>query len=250
MIHLSRRPQVLAASMAVAVILLLAAARPSGAEKPTLANVPDVTTTATVTKEDYLRKAALLGIPIRAEDTPRTAVEKIAAFIAPYQADPRFADDRYALATIEQAIRGGRNDDYCIGAILVDPQGTILLGAHNSQRSRNRSDLHGEMTLLTEFESAPRFRAYRKGLALLPGMRVYSSAEPCPMCLIRLATVGAETRFVAGSLEDGMASRIQYLPGFWRKLCEEHPCVQAGCAPVLRSVSHMLFYSFLLYSKQ
>lgn len=241
--HESRRPRI--ASLVLVLVLALWLGAPVQAGPESCAEV-DLTTTPTRTREDFFRKAAALPLGLEPTDSAKDAVRKIGAFLDTCQPRPGYPDDVYALATLQETVRAGLMDEYCIGAILVDEKGQILLRAHNTQFSTKRSDLHGEMTLLTLFETDPKFSEYRKGVVMRPGMRVYSSAEPCPMCLIRLATVAVDTRYVAGSVEDGMASRIQYLPGAWRTLCEAHPATQARCSPVLRSLGHLLFYTFLL----
>ena len=206
----------------------------------------DLTATPILTREDFFRKALSLPLGIRTTDSARDVAQKIGAWLDTYQPRPEYPDDVYALTTLRETVHAGLINDYCIGAILVDEKGNVILKAHNTQFTTKRSDLHGEMTLLTNFETDPKLSVYRQGIAMRPGMRVYSSAEPCPMCLIRLATVAVDTRYVAGSAEDGMASRVKFLPGAWRKLCEAHPTTQALCAPILRSLGHLLFYTFLL----
>lgn len=207
----------------------------------------DLTKTPTRTRDDFFRKAARVPTGIKPNDPLPIVLERLASCVAAYRPDPAWAEDVLSLDVVRETVRAGQLGEYCIGAILSDEQGKVILRAHNMQHSTRRSDLHGEMSLLTAFETNPSLDRYRRGMVLRPGMRVYSSAEPCPMCLIRLATVGADTRYVAGSMEDGMARRIQYLPGAWRTLCEKYPCKQAACSPTLRSISHLLFYTFLLH---
>lgn len=43
---------------------------------------------------------------------------------------------------------------YGIGSVLVDTDGKVIASAHNSQIQKYRSDLHTEMTLLTNFEES------------------------------------------------------------------------------------------------
>jgi tRNA(Arg) A34 adenosine deaminase TadA len=79
-----------------------------------------------------------------------------------------------------------------------------------------------------------------------PGLTVFSSAEPCPMCLIRISTVGADTKYCTPGPEDGMVSRIDFLPPDWKALAMKNSVKLGACSPVMQKISHLLFYSFLL----
>jgi tRNA(Arg) A34 adenosine deaminase TadA len=145
-----------------------------------------------------------------------------------------------------QALLGFKKGGYGIGAVLVDSKGKIIFRSYNSQIQRHRSDLHAEMTLLTDFEESSGSKPYLNIYLYRPGLTVYSSAEPCPMCLIRLASAGVNTKYCCPGPDDGMAGRINYLPPNWRDLSLKYPCVKDQSSPILQKLAHLMFFSFLL----
>lgn len=205
-------------------------------------------------------RAALLnelkGIPcgITPTDSKSAVLQKLKAYLTAYRPNPDFPEDAFAKAAVEWALKGAMTGGYGIGAVLVDQKGRILHGAYNRQLQQGRSDLHGEMALLTDFESLPQFRKYQSKGNFTGGgstiytepLRLYTSAEPCPMCFIRVAIVGVDTRYVTTGPDDGMNARASCLPPFWYQLSQKHTVEQAKTAPVLRLMAHCLFYSFLL----
>jgi len=126
---------------------------------------------------------------------------------------------------------------------LVDQEGKIIASAHNSQIQKRRSDLHAEMTLLTNFEKSFKSRKYMNSYVYKPGMIVFSSAEPCPMCFIRIITTGCDTKYCTPGPEDGMVSRISYLPAYWKEMAMERKVELGNCSPEMQKLSHLLFYS-------
>lgn len=207
-----------------------------------------------VDRADLMRQLAALPCGVRLADSKAVVLRKLKSFTDTYRLDPTFAEDRYALAAVQQALRGVLTGGYGIGAVLVDTKGRILHGAHNVQLQTGRSDLHAEMNLLTEFESLPQFGKYRtKGNFTGDGntvyteqLKLYTSAEPCPMCFVRVAIVGVDTRYVTTGPDDGMNARAQCLPPFWYQLSQKHKVEAAANSPVLQQLAHCLFYSFML----
>jgi len=205
-------------------------------------------------RADLIRQLVALPCGIQPTDTKATVLQKIKAYVATYKPNPAFTEDRFSLAAVQQALTGALRGGYGIGAVLVDGQGRILHGAYNAQLQTGRSDLHAEMNLLTEFESLPQFRKYRaKGNFTGGGntiyteqLKLYTSAEPCPMCFVRVAIAGVDTRYVTTGPDDGMNARAQCLPPFWYQLSQKHKVQAATNAPVLQQLAHCLFYSFLL----
>lgn len=201
-----------------------------------------------------LRKLRALPCGIDTTDSKAVILTKLQTYLDQYRPDPAYAEDHYAKAAVAWALRGVRSGGYGIGAVLVDGNGQILHGAYNQQLQTGRSDLHGEMALLTEFETLPKFRKYRTKGSFTGGgstiytepLWLYTSAEPCPMCFVRVAIAGVETRYVTTGPDDGMNARAQCLPPFWYQLSQKHKVLPARTAPVLRQMAHCLFYSFLL----
>ena len=205
-------------------------------------------------RSSLMRQLVALPCAVQPADSKATVLQKLKTYLDTYRPNPAFAEDRYAKAAVEQALTGATTGGYGIGAVLVNNKGQILHGACNQQRQTGRSDLHGEMALLTEFESLPQFKKYQSEGNFTGGgntiyteqLTLYTPAEPCPMCFIRVAIAGVDTRYVTTGPDDGMNARAECLPPFWYRLSRKHPVEAARTAPVLRQIAHCLFYSFLL----
>ena len=229
--------------------LLLLAAMPVFAQNHT-----DSANVTPANRHALMAQLTLLPCGIQAADKKAVVLQKIKTYLRGYKPDPAQPDDVFAKAAVMQALRGVLTGGYGIGAVLVDSQGRLLHGAHNAQLQQGRSDLHAEMNLLTEFERLPQFKKYRSKGNFTGGgttiyteqLRLYTSAEPCPMCFIRVAIAGVDTRYVSTGPDDGMNARAACLPPFWYELSQKHRIVAARNAPVLQQLAHCLFYSFML----
>jgi cytosine deaminase len=193
-----------------------------------------------------MTKLASLPCGIKVTDKVPMILAKLEKLLVNYKPDPNFSDDVYAKASNIEALKSVKKGGYGIGAVIVDAKGRILHRAANAQLTKLRSDLHGEMNLLNEFESMPQFKKYRQGYVLKPGLMVFSSAEPCPMCFIRLSTVGVDTRYSTPGPDDGMVNRVACLPKYWQELAQQHKFEQGRCSPLMQKVSHVLFFTYML----
>ena len=205
-------------------------------------------------RADLMRELVALPCGIALTDSKPVLLKKIKTYLARYQPQADYAEDRFAKVAVDYALKGVLSGGYGIGAVLVDARGRVLHGAYNRQLQQGRSDLHGEMALLTDFETLPLFKKYQSKGNFTGGgttiyteqLRLYTSAEPCPMCFVRVAIAGVDTRYVTTGPDDGMNARAGCLPPFWYQLSQKHPVAQAQTAPVLRQLAHCLFYSFML----
>jgi tRNA(Arg) A34 adenosine deaminase TadA len=193
-------------------------------------------------KSGFYAFAKMLPLHISEKDGYPEVLRKIGRYLDNFQPESR--EEEYSLEATKQALAGCRTGGYGIGAVLVDPQGNIVERAYNEMRQQARSDLHGEMTLLTKFETK-RTSPVRRGFQLPPGYKVVSSAEPCPMCMIRLASAGVKTLYVARNDKDSLSQQPDRLPGFWRDLCKKHPCRPAQVSEDLSRVAYLLFYTIV-----
>lgn len=77
--------------------------------------------------------------------------------------------------TIELAGESRARGDHPFGALLADPDGTILLEAMNTCGTKGDRTGHAERNLMTEAST-------RWDAEYLSGCTMYTSAEPCAMC--------------------------------------------------------------------
>lgn len=196
-------------------------------------------------RSELIKKLVDLPCGINAEDQLRVILQKLDTYLDNFTIDPEYSDDAYALEANRQALKSVMQGGYGIGSVLIDMNGKIIAAAHNSQIQEHRSDLHAEMTLMTNFEESHRSKKYMNIYVYKPGLIVFSSAEPCPMCFIRINTAGADTKYCTPGPDDGMASRTDFLPPAWREMAEKRKVVLGDCSPVMQKISHLLFYSYL-----
>lgn len=165
--------------------------------------------------------------------------------------DPAYPDDPFILVTLKEAIEGSREENGGIGACLVrEATGEVVERGHNRQfEPYYRSDLHAEMDLLTRYEE--RIKAVRAGgrgnpstaeTRKLGGLVLYTSLEPCPMCLTRIINAGLKKVLHAAPDETGgMAKRISGLPPFWQNMAKGNIYQAAKCSPELITIAKRLF---------
>jgi tRNA(Arg) A34 adenosine deaminase TadA len=214
-------------------------------DKP-VANKADLSYFETRNREELLAKLVDLPCGIKADDPLKTILQKMQTYLVAFVPEPQYTDDIYAKEANLQALKSVMQGGYGIGSVLINQEGKIIAAAHNSQMQRHRSDLHAEMTLLTDFEESRQAKKYVNIYVYKPGMTVFSSAEPCPMCYIRINTTGCDTKYCTPGPDDGMASRTEYLPPAWKAMAEKRKVSIGNCSPVMQKMAHLLFFSFLL----
>jgi len=200
----------------------------------------------THTREELISKLVDLPCGINADDPVKVIFDKIKSFLVAFTPEPQYTDDVYAKAANMQALKSVMQGGYGIGSVLIDQNGKIIYAAHNSQLQKKRSDLHAEMTLMTKFEKSPKSNKYMTSYVYKPGLTVFSSAEPCPMCFIRINTAGCDTKYCTPGPEDGMVTRIWCLPPSWQEMASKQKVELGDCSPVMQKLSHLLFYSYML----
>lgn len=200
----------------------------------------------THTREDLIRKLVDLPLGILASDPIDAMLQKIETFLVAFNPQPGYSDDEYAKAANIQALKSVKKGGYGIGSVLIDQDGKIIFAAYNSQIQKGRSDLHAEMTLLTKFEESHKSRKYMDIYVYKPGLTVFSSAEPCPMCFIRISTAGCDTKYCTPGPEDGMVTRISCLPPSWQLMAAKNEVELGNCSPIMQKLAHLLFFSYLL----
>ncbi len=171
-----------------------------------------------------------------AEDS-RTATAEFRKRLDQLSANPKEAHDQFVAVTISEAIDSAEEGNFGVGAVLVDRSGNIL------RKGRNRvfypyfrSDIHAEMDIITGFESESKKTRGTGDLTL------FSSLEPCPMCLTRLIISGVGRVYHAAIDEPGgMVERMQSLPPEWLQLASGREFASAKCSPGLRELALDVF---------
>jgi cytosine deaminase len=190
-----------------------------------------------------------LAFPAVAEDERKAIqpeLDELEKKIASFVPSPYRRDDPFVLVTLREAVAAMREGGGGgIGACLVDERtGAIVEVGRNRQFMPHfRSDMHAEMDLLNRYEDR---RSVKKGEGVNPrqmdGLVLYSSMEPCPMCLTRILNAGLKKTFYAApDPSGGMVQRISSLPPFWRDLAEGRTYAPADCSPELSEIAARLF---------
>jgi tRNA(Arg) A34 adenosine deaminase TadA len=110
------------------------------------------------------------------------------------------SDEHYLRLTLAIARAARAAGNHPFGAILVGPDGAVLLQAGNAHGDAGDRTAHAERVLMTEAS-----RTYPA--AFLAGCTLYSSAEPCAMCAGAAYWAGVG-RVVYGLSEDDMRALI------------------------------------------
>lgn len=159
-------------------------------------------------------------------------------FFSDYRFSAEHPDDAYIWLTGILALKSVAMGNFGVGSILVNGAGEVIIKGHNEVlKPYFRSDRHAEMVVMNRFEKA------NPHLTDLTPYTLYTSLEPCPMCLVRLSTSKISTiRFAAIDAEGGMVHNRQSLPPFWKQLARLKSFSQAGCSKDLIIASEKLFF--------
>ena len=151
--------------------------------------------------------------------------------------DKNYPHDPFVIITLQEAIRAALEGNFGVGAVLIHNRKEIVQRGHNRVFSPHfRSDMHAEMDVMTKFEEG------HKDIESMDGYTLFSSIEPCPMCLGRLITSGVgKVYYAAIDQEGGMANRLAYMPSEWRELAERQDFGLADCSPELSEIALRVF---------
>ena len=154
-----------------------------------------------------------------------------------YDFNAGYLDDDYSWSTCILALKAVSQGNFGVGSILVGSVGDVLEWGHNEVFNPYfRSDRHAEMVVVTQFEDLHR-TADEVG-----AFRLYSSLEPCPMCLTRLIVSGIGTiKYAAGDASGGMVHIMKKLPDEWLILSTERVFAQANCSARLSEIAKEIF---------
>ena len=169
-----------------------------------------------------------------------------------YVPDPQYVDDPFIIAAVREAISGRKMRNGGIGACLVNTgKNEIIERAYNEQYVPHfRSDLHAEMVLLNRYEDRMRIirsfdgpdKTASNPRDHMQGIVLYTSVEPCPMCMARIINSGIKKIYYAAADDSGgMGHRIESLPEFWQGMAQGVSVERARCSPILKELAQKLF---------
>jgi len=139
-------------------------------------------------------------------------------------------DQHLGIVACSEALAAARAGNYGVGALLVDPNGSILAQGRNAVFFPYfRSDLHAEMVVINAFEER------HPDVDNMRGYTLVSSLEPCPMCMTRLLMAGVQTvKFLAHDDLAGMVNRKDHFPTAWKRLWHGREFIQADVSESLK----------------
>lgn len=126
--------------------------------------------------------------------------------------------------------RSGRGGPF--GAVVVK-DGAIVAESANQVASTNDPTAHAEMLAIRE--------ACRKlGVFSLEGCEIYSSCEPCPMCLAAVYWARIAHVYFAGSAADASESGFDDAT-IYRELCQPHSKRTIPMSQIMREQAQEAF---------
>jgi tRNA(Arg) A34 adenosine deaminase TadA len=167
----------------------------------------------------------------------KNSLEQLKIRIDKLVPDKNYPHDAFVIITLQEAIEAALEGNFGVGAVLVRNRKEIVQRGHNRVFSPHfRSDMHAEMDVMTKFEER------HKKVERMDGYTLFSSIEPCPMCLGRLITSGVRKVYYAAiDQEGGMANRLAYMPSEWRGLAERQDFRLAECSLELSEIASQVF---------
>lgn len=126
-------------------------------------------------------------------------------------------------AALDQARAAAARDETPVGAVIVDPvRGEIIAAAGNRTREMNDPTAHAEVLAIRE-------ACAKRSAERLPGLDLYVTLEPCPMCAaaISFARIG-RLYYGAGDPKGGGVAQGPRV--FSHPTCHHAPEVYDGIA--------------------
>jgi tRNA(Arg) A34 adenosine deaminase TadA len=102
------------------------------------------------------------------------------------------SDEKFMKIAIEEAKRG----DHPFGAVIVNSAGEILMRAFNTIYRDCDPSAHGEMQAIRYLA------AERENGRLESNLTLYTTCEPCPMCMGAIVWAGIDELVIGASIED------------------------------------------------
>ncbi|MGB9359927.1 MAG: nucleoside deaminase [Acidimicrobiia bacterium] len=122
-------------------------------------------------------------------------------------------------AALAEAVKALVHDDVPIGAVLLDPSGSVVAADHNRREERGDATAHAEMLVLSE-------RSKVLGDWRLDGHTLVVTLEPCAMCA--MAAVWARVERIVFGAADAKAGALWSLYNIPQDERLNHRCEVVG----------------------
>ena len=120
---------------------------------------------------------------------------------------------------LAEAVKASAHDDVPIGAVLLDPSGSVVAADHNRREERGDATAHAEMLVLSE-------RSQELGNWRLDGHTLIVTLEPCAMCA--MAAVWARVERIVFGAADAKAGALWSLYNIAQDERLNHRCEVVG----------------------
>jgi tRNA(Arg) A34 adenosine deaminase TadA len=173
---------------------------------------------------------------------PEHDYDQLELMLNAYEANPKgYPHDEGSIISIREGIRAGRNGSVAVGGCLYHHDKLIAQNQTKANAPYHRLDLHAEMVLLNDLEEqlcdnkTPRMRDYT----------LFTSQEPCPMCLARICFSQVGTTYYVyrdeHSPEAGEQTNFERLPEGFQILGSRLKIKEADCAPELKEIAKQVW---------
>jgi cytosine deaminase len=179
--------------------------------------------------------ARTFGISLLESMTVNPSLKAIHQDLKDYSFNNSFIHDKEIWLTCILALQSITLGNFGIGCVITDSNNNVVSYGNNQVFYPSfRSDFHAEMVALNHFESVVRPEA-------VGDYKLFTSLEPCPMCLARILTAGIpEVYYAADDIEGGMAHLKERMPQVWVEMMKERHITEADCSQKLIAISELL----------
>jgi cytosine deaminase len=165
----------------------------------------------------------------------QTSLNTVHAQLKDYRFNISYSHDREIWLTCVLALQSVALGNFGVGSIITDNNNTLVSYGNNQVFfPQFRSDYHAEMVVLNHFESVV-------NPPIVTEYKLFTSLEPCPMCLARILTSGIpEVYYAADDVEGGMVHLKDALPEAWAGIMANRHIDKADCSQKLIVISEVL----------
>ena len=146
-------------------------------------------------------------------------------------------DEQVYLELLKDALKALDSDNYGIAACIVRKKtGEILYRAGNQLfKPSFRSRSHAEMLVIDQLEATA-------GQGANEDLVLYTTLEPCPMCLTRIISSKIkEVYYLSQDREGGMVAKRDQMPPIWQELSKNKSFERAKCRKEISDLAQDIF---------